>query len=560
MKTLTFALLLLFVPASGLPTPCRAAGSGGGSGYAPEAAIHFSRADILLRQGKREEAEKELRMAVEEDPDSEYLRIKLAELLFQLEKYRDVIETLKKPEGGYRDVRRYLYLGLAYQYVGDGDRAEATFNSMLQLETATPEDLIHVGRIFGYEGKYEQALRFYDRAEEMLPENADLHALKGEAYIAMEEVEKAGQEYREAVRIEPDRINSWMVLAQLAESEEEWEEALRDYGVVLRLTPNPAPILEDIIRVAAKIGDFSKAIEITRRLVDENPDNGVLWGLLGVLDYQVESLEEANRALEKAIEMGVDSYQLYLTLGRSLMEMGKTDEAIQNLEKAISLEPDEPIGRINLALAYFSAGDYEKAMANVEKVEEVQAESNQASYLKGLILSRMERYIEAIEPLETAMAGAPENTEILFSLAIAYERTGQREQAVDLLQKILTIDPDDSQVLNYLGYMWAERGENLDEAEKLIARALEIEPENGYYIDSMAWVYYQRGDYQKALQEMLRSIELADDDPVIFEHLGDIFHKLDRLDEAREAWKRSLAIDPDNQDVKEKIRSIQDPD
>ncbi len=558
MKTMIVTTFLVFMFFSGILPPFRAVESmDAEERYSTKAAIHLSRANILIREGKEKEAEKELRLAIKEDPDSEYLRIKLAEVLFQLEKHRDVIEILKSPDIQYVDVKSYLYLGLAHQYIGEDEEAIKVFDSIFELDSATAEDLIHVGKIFTYEEKYEQALRFYERAEEMLSKSADLHSLKGEVYIGLEEIEKAKGEYQEAVKIDPDRINSWLVLAQLAENEEKWEEALEYYGIILGLSSHPTTILESIMRVSGKLGDFSRAIVITRDLVEKSPENGLLWGLLGVLYYQVELLEEANGALEKAIEMGVDSFQLYLTLGRSLMELGRSEEAILNLEKAVLLGPDELIGWINLALAYFSINDYEKAMASIEKAQEIQPESNQALYLKGVVLSRMERHVEAIEPLEKAMVSAPENKEIIFSLAVAYERAEQRDKAEELLKKILLIDPEDSQAMNYLGYMWAERGEKLDEAEKLISRALEIEPENGYYIDSIAWVFYQRGDYERALREMLRSVELADDDPVIFEHLGDVYHKLDRSDDALEAWKKSLEIDPDNAGVKEKIESLQ---
>ncbi len=73
--------------------------------------------------------------------------------------------------------------------------------------------------------------------------------------------------------------------------------------------------------------------------------------------------------------------------------------------------------------------------------------------------------------------------------------------------------------------MYAERGQNLDEAIQLIEKALEIEPENGYFIDSLGWAYYQQGRYPEALRELKRAVERAKDDPVIFEHLGDAYAK-----------------------------------
>ena len=524
--------------------------------YNHTAAIHFSRANILIQEGKMEEAEKELRLAVQEDPNSDYLKIKLSDVLFKLEKYRDVIELLGPAKEGKEGIAPYLYLGLAYQYEGNIEKSNEVFDYIYRSEVATAEDLIHVGKILSYEEKFHDAIRYYEKAGELRPGDADLHTLMGEAYIGLEDAESAKREYEKAGESEPRRVKAWLVLAQLAENEESWEEALEYYGKVLGLARHPSSLLQDILRVSNRIGDYGRAIGISEELVKKSPESGSLWGMLGVLYYQAGSLEEANKAFLTAIDKGVDSFQLYLTLGRSLMELGKTEDAIENLEKAVSHKPDEFVGWINLALAYFALGKYEKAMENLEKAEELQPDSGQAFYLRGVILSRQERFVEAIEPLEKALSASPDNKDVILSLAVAYERTQQRGKAEKLLEDVLLIDPDDHEALNYLGYMWAEKGERLDEAEKMIGRALELDPENGYYIDSMAWVYYQKGLYQKALEEMLRSVELVQDDPVILEHLGDIYQKLGHIEESHEAWEKSLEIDPENEDLREKLEKV----
>jgi tetratricopeptide (TPR) repeat protein len=103
--------------------------------------------------------------------------------------------------------------------------------------------------------------------------------------------------------------------------------------------------------------------------------------------------------------------------------------------------------------------------------------------------------------------------------------------------------------------MYAERGQNLDEAVQLISKALEIEPENGYFIDSLGWAYYQQGRYPDALRELKRAVERAKDDPVIFDHLGDAYAKNGLTEDALAAWERSLQLDPEGQGIKTKIEN-----
>ncbi len=100
-------------------------------------------------------------------------------------------------------------------------------------------------------------------------------------------------------------------------------------------------------------------------------------------------------------------------------------------------------------------------------------------------------------------------------------------------------------MLNYLGYSWVDRGENLAEAEKLIARAVELRPNDGFIADSLGWVYYRTGRYAEAVEQLERAVSLEPGDPVINEHLGDAYWKVGRLNEARFQWSHALRMDPE---------------
>ncbi|MEK7364984.1 MAG: tetratricopeptide repeat protein, partial [candidate division NC10 bacterium] len=122
----------------------------------------------------------------------------------------------------------------------------------------------------------------------------------------------------------------------------------------------------------------------------------------------------------------------------------------------------------------------------------------------------------------------------------------------------IALDPKHAEAYNYVGYMYAEKGINLDEAVVLIKKALEIEPDNGYFIDSLGWAFYQQGRYPEALRELKRAVERAKEDPVIFDHLGDAYMKNGFVDDAVAAWEKSLSLDPKNEEVKKKLQETRD--
>jgi tetratricopeptide (TPR) repeat protein len=104
--------------------------------------------------------------------------------------------------------------------------------------------------------------------------------------------------------------------------------------------------------------------------------------------------------------------------------------------------------------------------------------------------------------------------------------------------------------------MYAERGENLDEAVGLISKAIDLEPDNGYFIDSLGWAYYQQGRYPDALRELKRAVAKAKEDPVIFEHLGDAYAKNGLDQDALAAWEKALQLDPAADSVKKKVDDV----
>jgi tetratricopeptide (TPR) repeat protein len=108
--------------------------------------------------------------------------------------------------------------------------------------------------------------------------------------------------------------------------------------------------------------------------------------------------------------------------------------------------------------------------------------------------------------------------------------------------------------------MWADHNMNLDEAETMIKRALEIEANNASYLDSLGWVEFRKGKFDQALSNLLRAAKTADhDDPVIFEHIGDAYFKLNRVSEALESWQKALALDPKNKNLATKIERTKAP-
>jgi tetratricopeptide (TPR) repeat protein len=144
-------------------------------------------------------------------------------------------------------------------------------------------------------------------------------------------------------------------------------------------------------------------------------------------------------------------------------------------------------------------------------------------------------------------------------LANMYYEANFTSEVEHELREALRIDPDFHEASNFLGYFFAERGEELDEALQLIETALEAQPDNGAYMDSLGWVYYkqatERIDDERldlAIDKLIEAVNTSPD-PEIYKHIGEIYYSLGRWEEARKYWEEAVAEFPeykDNRDLK----------
>ena len=142
-----------------------------------------------------------------------------------------------------------------------------------------------------------------------------------------------------------------------------------------------------------------------------------------------------------------------------------------------------------------------------------------------------------------------------FQYGVAAEQAGRLEKAAELLKHSIELDPAHAaQAYNYLGYMWADRGDNLVEADEMIHKALGLDPENAAFLDSLGWLHFKQANYDEALQELLRAAALIKpEDAVILDHVGDTYQALGKTAEALSYWKKAVAIEKENAVIAAKI-------
>jgi tetratricopeptide (TPR) repeat protein len=176
---------------------------------------------------------------------------------------------------------------------------------------------------------------------------------------------------------------------------------------------------------------------------------------------------------------------------------------------------------------------------------------------------RLKEYTNALEHFTTAeiVAKATETNRLTyhfyFELGAAHERAGKIPESERYFESCLSMKPEFPPALNYLGYMWAERGTNLARAREFIEKAVKMDPTNAAYLDSLGWVLFKQGHTKEALEPIRKAVELNEEpDATLYDHLGDIYSALKQPDKAREAWRKALEIEPS----KELEKKLKQPD
>jgi tetratricopeptide (TPR) repeat protein len=245
---------------------------------------------------------------------------------------------------------------------------------------------------------------------------------------------------------------------------------------------------------------------------------------------------------------------VWLTFAQEQAEFGHLESARSALARVGAGSPYFMRARAIEAWFLFRSGERDAGLALMQAA----AASGEPDALRNWadMLRSADRHGEA-EPLyERLLADDPESWRLHFSRAVARERLGRWPEAERDLLRALELSPDQPDTLNYLGYMWIDRGERLDDGLALITRALELRPQSGAIVDSLGWAQYRLGAYDRAVDLLERATELEPADPTITDHLGDAYWRVGRRVEARYQWRRALTLSPDNpEDIAAKIET-----
>jgi tetratricopeptide (TPR) repeat protein len=258
-----------------------------------------------------------------------------------------------------------------------------------------------------------------------------------------------------------------------------------------------------------------------------------------------KDLDAAINTLDEIVE---DEPRVAAALAQYQEQAGQLKQAAESYGKALEVQPNSRDLKIRRIIVLFDAKDYARAASFAADAQTQHPDDSRFARLQASALYQGGDKARAITLLEGAVKTFPKDTTAQLALVDMYSGTGRKDDAEKMLRQVVAADPSNADALNYLGFMLADRGEQLDEAIRLVTRALAVDPNNGAYLDSLGWAHFRRGNLPEAEKYLSEAAEKLPRNAEILDHLGDVHAKRGRWQDAIDAWTRAVQGDGDHVD------------
>lgn len=482
-------------------------------------------AQVYVDQEKLPDALENLERYLKDQPHGSPAYELLATVLTKLDRSDEVLPRVQAAAAkDRRNMGLQYFLGTLYENAGDIDKAKEIYATVLKNQA---DDRVYksLAGIYLKEDRFQDLILLLGQGlERQFGGRADLSDALNTQFEVLARSPEAAQKLvdtaRDMVKEDPKRLNvgACYFLAKVAQSAKLVDASVEFYRMCLAQKPNVAPLYRELSQLLLTSDRTKEAIEVIR-----------------------QSLTDGGRA---------DDPDAHSDLAHALEMDGQTDEALKSAARAVELAPDRVTGHSTQAWVYMHSGQYAKAAERYEQI--VKDFADDAEIVRGA------RYL----------------------LSNVYVQLGESPKAEKVLEEILQSSPDDESANNDLGYLWADQGKNLEQAEKMIRKALDLytakqEPgqpkQNAAYLDSLGWVLHRLGRDAEARKFLEEAVELEEGahDGTIVDHLGDVYLRLKEPGKARELWQKAAEIldsakgprrdDKRLQEIRDKLKNRTEP-
>jgi tetratricopeptide (TPR) repeat protein len=487
------------------------------------AGVNFSMADAYLELSDYINAEYYAVIAVENEPENKWYHLKLAEIYQRSGQPYKSAEALENAREILPDERIIL-------------------NQLAALYTELRE--------------FEKSNRIYDTILTAKGSDIQIHRLKYQNYIQLENQSAALEQLQKIRELEPDNLNTLHTISRLYSEMENYDSAIEILNEAKQRNPRNPETLILLADIYTKTGDWEDLGNTFISMIEDPLLTATQKMELARFLYLQHQSAPNQPVLSRQTRLVLESFsnnepefgEAHLLAAEFYLNQGEQEEAIQKLELANRVQPDDSEAWRQRIQLMFSNGNYEQVIkAGIQATEHIE-EDAYIYFFVGTSYMLTDQNTEAAEWLQQASL-LPSRSDfrsiVHGTLGDVYADLDQWEDAVDSYENAIQLDSANHNAMNNYAYFMSVREERLDYAEELSIRAVRYEPNNAAYLDTVGWIYFKKGEYEKAREYIQSSIDTGDASAEVYEHMGDIYEKLGQLSDARNWWQKAFEADPD---------------
>jgi tetratricopeptide (TPR) repeat protein len=523
-----------------------------------KADYHFTMAESYSMQGEWAKAIEHYKLNLVYDPlsyrthfrlASEYVR---ASLVSQALQHCDEAIKLqpKFPEAQVLQASLYSVLGLH-------DKARASYLNLLKHDPENQEAEILLGATYLDENKLDQAITYFEKLAKTSTKSHIVWYYLGKTYLMRPTpayMAKAEHALKTSLRIESNFVQSVIELGSIFEKKKEMKAAIDLYESFQAEHGPDVSVAESLVQAYLVTENYDKAYEHLKTVIalDQGNLNAQLKMAFILVDQK--KYKEAIPLLEGILGQTPESDRVRFYLGAVYEEVKDYRAAIQQFNEIPKSSKYFADAVMHTAYLFKLLEEPNSAVTLLEKNIDFLDDNPKVFSLYASFLDGQKKFDDSKDLLEKAHGKFPVDTQILYQLGAVYDQLGQSDKSVEKMERLINIDKNHVEGLNYLAYLYADKTRNLDIAEKLARRALTLRPNDGFILDTLGWVLYKQNKTNEAIKALEKAHQLESNESIIAEHLGDVYFKIALPQKAREMYRRAVENEQNEQNVK-KLRT-----
>lgn len=520
---------------------------------------HYSMGEALSFDGQHQKAVEAFKTVLIYDSAAPAVHLRLAAEYVKLGMLSESLESAQtalrlQPES--EDT--LLLLGGLYSTLKDYDRAVQHYEKVLSVNPENTEAPMYLGAVYAEKKDYVRAVKYFER----LTENEEYSTPHmAYYYIGRIRTDQGGdanlklaiKAYKQALAKRPDHVDSVLALGQTYSKQNKIQETLALYKTFqVEQGPNEK-IAEILVQVYLEQEDFQAALEQLEILEKRGDDVLAVKVRIALLLIELKKYPQAADKLFEVLRQVPDSDKIRFYLAAVFEEMNEPDNAIEHFKKVPPISSFYAESVIHATYLLKVQRKTDDALKMVDAALKIKTDVPQFYSLAATLWDEKGDVAKAEETLNQGLEQFPENVQLNFFLGTIFDRKGQKDKLITQMRKVINMDPQHVQGLNYLAFTFAEQGDNLDEAEDLAQRAMELEPKDGFILDTYGWILYKQGQWSDAIPYLENAHKYQPKESVIAEHLGDAYFKGQMMEKARAMYERAL----EQAESKARARDIQ---